>query len=220
MHLVDAQSVLGREGLINEIQALDCYCADETQDTLVLLREQLAPILPEARVFRMKDMAEAREQQRRLMEAQLGKAMPVVLDKASKTQQRNLKELFEKLLPAVILVCGLWIAALSMLNTRDRRQEIGVLRALGKGSEDIALLFLGKAVVIGLIGALIGFVIGGALTIQFGSGLFQLTQDQVGWDVGLLGVAVLLAPAMAALASFIPAMLAVTQDPADTLRHD
>ena len=220
MHLVDAQSVLGREGFINEIQALDCYCADESQDTLVLLREQLAPILPEARVFRMKDMAEAREQQRRLMEAQLGKAMPVVLNKASKTQQRNLKELFKKLLPAVILVCGLWIAALSMLNTRDRRQEIGVLRALGKGSEDIALLFLGKAVVIGLIGALMGFVIGGALTIQFGPGLFQLTQDQVGWDVTLLGVAVVLAPAMAALASFIPAMLAVTQDPADTLRHD
>jgi ABC-type lipoprotein release transport system permease subunit len=32
--------------------------------------------------------------------------------------------------------------------------------------------------------------------------------------------ALLLAPVFAALASFIPAMLAVTQDPADTLRHD
>ena len=30
----------------------------------------------------------------------------------------------------------------------------------------------------------------------------------------------LLAPVFAALASFLPAMLAVTQDPADTLRHD
>ena len=60
MHLADAQSVLKRKGQINEIQALDCYCADESQDTLVLLREQLGPILPGAQVFRMQDMAEAR----------------------------------------------------------------------------------------------------------------------------------------------------------------
>ena len=53
MHLKDAQSVLDRKGLINEIQALDCYCADESQDTLALLRKQLAPILPQAQVFRM-----------------------------------------------------------------------------------------------------------------------------------------------------------------------
>ena len=32
--------------------------------------------------------------------------------------------------------------------------------------------------------------------------------------------ALFLAPVFVALASFIPAMLAVTQDPAETLRHD
>ena len=218
MHLADAQALLGKKGFINEIQALDCYCADENQDTLALLRKQLGPILPEAHVFRMKDMAEAREQQRRLMEAQLGKAMPSVLNKATKSQQRNLNQTFGRLLPAVILVCGLWIAALAMLNTRDRRQEIGVLRALGPGGGRIALLFIGKAVVIGLLGALIGYAIGVALALQFGR--LQFTQDQLGWNLSLLGGALLLAPAFAAVSSFIPAMLAVTQDPADTLRHD
>tara|TARA_B100000959_G_scaffold106667_1_gene112442 strand:+ start:34 stop:534 length:501 start_codon:yes stop_codon:yes gene_type:complete len=166
----------------------------------------------------MKDMAEAREQQRRLMEAQLGKAMPGVLDKATKSQQRNLNQTFGRLLPAVIFVCGLWIAALAMLNTRDRRQEIGVLRALGQGGGRIALLFIGKAVVIGLLGALIGYAIGVGLALQFGR--LQFTQDQLGWNLSLLGGALLLAPAFAAVSSFIPAMLAVTQDPADTLRHD
>jgi hypothetical protein len=218
MHLADAQALLGKEGFINEIQALDCYCADENQDTLALLRKQLGPILPEAHVFRMKDMAEAREQQRRLMEAQLGKAMPSVLNKATKSQQQNLNQTFGRLLPAVILVCGLWIAALAMLNTRDRRQEIGVLRALGQGGGRIALLFIGKAVVIGLLGALIGYAIGVGFALQFGR--LQLTQDQLGWNLSLLGGALLLAPAFAAVSSFIPAMLAVTQDPADTLRHD
>ena len=220
MHLADAQAVLKREGQINEIQALDCYCADETQDTLALLRKQLAPILPEAKVFRMQDMAEAREQQRRLMEAQLGHEMPKVLDVATGKQGRNLGGVFGKLLPLVILVCGVLIAALAMLNTRARSQEIGVLRALGQGGERIALLFIGRAVVIGLLGALMGYAIGGGLTLQYGRELFQLTQDQLGWNLSLLGSALLLAPAFAGVSSFIPAMLAVTQDPADTLRHD
>ena len=220
MHLADAQAVLKREGQINEIQALDCYCADETQDTLKLLREQLAPILPQAKVFRMQDMAEAREQQRRLMEAQLDQAMPKVIVDATDKQSRNLSGVFGKLLPLVILVCGVLIAALAMLNTRARSQEIGVLRALGQGGERIALLFLGRAIVIGVLGALLGFAIGNGLAIQFGRDLFQLTASQLAWENQNLAWALLLAPAFAALASFIPAMLAVTQDPAETLRHD
>ena len=220
MHLSDAQLVLKREGQINEIQALDCYCADETQDTLELLRTQLAPILPEAKVFRMQDMAEAREQQRHLMEAQLGKAMPEVLDKAVDKQGRNLAGVFGRLLPLVILACGGLVALLALLNTRERRPEIGVLRALGQGSERIAVLFLCKAIVIGLIGALLGYVLGNGLAIQFGQDLFQTSAGQPTWKPAYLPMALLLAPAFAALASFIPAMLAVTQDPADTLRQD
>ena len=220
MHLSDAQLVLKREGQINEIQALDCYCADETQDTLELLRNQLAPILPEAKVFRMQDMAEAREQQRHLMEAQLGKAMPEVLDKAVDKQGRNLAGVFGRLLPLVILACGGLVALLALLNTRERRPEIGVLRALGQGSERIAVLFLGKAIVIGFIGALLGYALGNGLAIQFGQDLFQTSAGQTTWKPAYLPMALLLAPTFAALASFIPAMLAVTQDPADTLRHD
>tara|TARA_Y100001968_G_scaffold328727_1_gene376458 strand:- start:3216 stop:4502 length:1287 start_codon:yes stop_codon:yes gene_type:complete len=220
MHLADAQSVLNREGLINEIQALDCYCADESQDTLTLLREQLAPILPKAKVFRMQDMAEAREQQRRLMEAQLGEAMPKVINDAIESQTSNLEKTFTKMLPVMVFLCGLSIAALAMLNTRDRRQEIGIFRALGHGGLHIAILFLGKAVAIGIAGAIIGYVIGGYITLNFGQELFALTKAQLKWEPSLLIEALWLAPAFAALATFIPAMLAVVQDPADTLRHD
>ena len=243
MHLADAQAVLKREGQINEIQALDCYCADETQDTLKLLREQLAPILPEAKVFRMQDMAEAREQQRRLMEAQLGAAIPNVvsnahvkqgqlmktrlgkdvpkqLDDSASKQEQTLAGVFGNLLPLVILLCGGLIAALAMLNTRARSQEIGVLRALGQGSERIAALFLGKAIVFGVLGALIGFVLGNLLAYIFINQPLQLTTAQYLWKSLSLVWALFLAPVFAALASFIPAMLAVTQDPAETLRHD
>ena len=197
MHLKDAQSVLNREGQINEIQALDCYCADETQDTLTLLREQLAPILPEAQVFRMQDMAETREKQRREMERALA-----------------------TLLPVVVIICGLIVAVLAFQNTRARRQEIGVLRALGKGGDSVAVLFLGKAVVLGIVGAVVGFLLG-TLLLKGGVGeLLNISPKLIGWHFENLKWALLLAPVFAALAAFIPAMLAVTQDPADTLRHD
>jgi len=197
MHLEDAQTVLKREGFINEIQALDCYCADETQDTLTLLREQLAPILPEAQVFRMQDMAEAREKQRREMERAL-----------------------ETLLPVVVIICGLIVAVLTFQNTRARRQEIGVLRALGKGGGSVAVLFLGKAIVLGIVGAVGGFVLGTLLLKGWGTETLNISPKLIGWHFENLKWALLLAPVFAALASFIPTMLAVTQDPADTLRHD
>jgi ABC-type lipoprotein release transport system permease subunit len=197
MHLADAQAVLKREGLINEIQALDCYCADETQDTLVLLREQLAPILPEAQVFRMQDMAEAREKQR-----------------------RDIEQTFSTLMPAVIILCGVIVGVLAFVNTRARRQEIGILRALGKGSGQVAALFLGKALLLGVVGAVSGFALGTALLLGWGNEVLQISPKLISWDFNNLKWALLLAPVFAALASFIPAMLAVTHDPADTLRHD
>jgi len=197
MHLADAQAVLKREGKINEIQALDCYCADETQDTLALLREQLGPILPQAQVFRMQDMAEAREKQR-----------------------RDIEWTFSTLMPAIVFFCGIIVGVLAFVNTRARREEIGILRALGKGSGSVAALFLGKALLLGVAGAVCGFTLGTALLLEWGQELLKISPKLIGWDMNNLEWALLLAPVFAALASFIPAMLAVTHDPAETLRHD
>ena len=197
MHLADAQAVLKREGQINEIQALDCYCADETQDTLALLREQLGPILPQAQVFRMQDMAEAREKQR-----------------------RDIEWTFSTLMPAIIFFCGIIVGVLAFVNTRARREEIGILRALGKGSGSIAALFLGKALLLGVAGAVCGFTLGTALLLEWGQELLKISPKLIGWDMNTLEWALWLAPGFAALASFIPTMLAVTHDPAETLRHD
>ena len=197
MHLADAQAVLQRKGLINEIQALDCYCADESQDTLALLRKQLQPILPEAQVFRMQDMAEAREKQR-----------------------RDIEWTYSTLMPAIVMICGVIIGLLAFLNTRARQQEIGILRALGKGSFTVAALFLGKALILGIFGAACGFGLGTALLLGWGQELLKISPKLIGWDLANLKWALFLAPVFSALATFIPAMLAVTQDPADTLRHD
>ncbi len=197
MHLADAQEILGLDGKINEIQALDCYCRNPDLDTLTVLRNQLADVLPEAKVIKMQAIAMAREKQRTMMD-----------------------DYFALIMPLVVIACGILIGALAMLNTRDRREEIGVLRALGYGTPQILTLFLGKAVLLGLIGAGIGFAVGTQWSLHYGPDIFKLTVKNLKPMYSLLYWSFLFAPLFAAVSSFIPAMLAVAQDPAETLRPD
>lgn len=195
-HLHDVQNLLNMQGRINEIKALECLCRDSEKDTFTLLKEQLERILPEARVVRISAIAEAREKQRIMVE-----------------------KYFAFILPFVLIVCGAWIGVLAMMNVRERQYEIGIMRALGYGSGKIATLFLGKAIVIGLIGAAVGFAVGTGLALKFGPDIFEVTARAIKPLYGLLGWSLVAAPAFTALASFIPTMIAVTQDPADTLRE-
>ena len=196
-HLSDAQTILGLEKRINEIKALDCYCRIPGVDPLVMLREQIAEKFPEVKLFQVRPIAEARQKQRAMLE-----------------------QYFSWIMPIVVIACGVWIGALAMLNTRDRREEIGVLRALGYGSGKIATLFLGKAILIGFIGAIVGYWIGTWLAMQVAPTLFEATSKSVKPQTIILFISMVLAPAFAAISSFIPSMVAVSQDPADVLRQD
>ncbi|MEW6233829.1 MAG: FtsX-like permease family protein [Candidatus Omnitrophota bacterium] len=197
VHLTDAQKLLRKEGLINEIQALDCKCIIPNVDPLTVLREQLSQSLPDAKVIQISHIAKARTEQREMTD-----------------------KYFALIMPLAAIVCAIWIGALAMLNVRERRREIGVLRALGYGSGRIAFLFLGKAALIGLIGAAIGFVIGTGLALKAGPQIFKVTAKNIAPIYSLLYWSLLAAPLFAAVSSFIPAAVAVTQDPADVLREE
>jgi putative ABC transport system permease protein len=107
------------------------------------------------------------------------------------------------------------------MNVRDRRPEIGLLRALGYNTARVMLLFLGKALLVGLLGAVAGFVVGTELGLQFGPGVFELTaKAMLRPDFSLLTRAAILAPLFAMVASFVPAVVAVTYDPATMLREE
>jgi hypothetical protein len=66
----------------------------------------------------------------------------------------------------------------------------------------------------------LGFVGGTAIALRFAPELFPETSQSVHADFRLLIWALVLAPTFAALASFLPAMIAVTQDPAVTLQEN
>ncbi|RKY85646.1 hypothetical protein DRQ09_07015 [candidate division KSB1 bacterium] len=198
-HLNDVQNLLGMKGKINEIKAIHCLCnmKDKNADSLVEVRSQLEKILPDTKVILMHSIAEAREKQRFMAEKYFGFIMPVVL-----------------------VVCMLWIGVLALINVRERRQEIGIMRALGYSSDKIAFLFLGKAVLIGLTGAVIGFIIGTGLSMKFGPDIFKVTASMIKPVTKLLYQSVIVSPIFCAVSFFIPAMIAVTQDPADILREE
>jgi len=195
-HLEDVQRVLHMEGRINEIQALECLCRDPNVDSLDILRAELAKILPDAKVLMMRDMAKVRERQRITNEKYFALTMQFVL-----------------------LVCAVWIGVLAFLNVRERRMEIGVLRALGYGSFPIGLLVVLKGLFLGLIGALAGFAAASVAVLALGPQIFQVTAGSIQVEWPLLWNALVLAPVLAACCSLVPAVYAATQDPAETLRE-
>ena len=196
--LEEIQKILGMEGRVNEIRALNCLCLTTGhEDPLLILREQLEQVLPESRIIMDKNIAMARERQRLMFE-----------------------KYFAFIIPFVVITCAIWIAAMILINVRDRKQEIGILRALGYGGGYIATLFLGKAVLFGLLGAILGFFIGSALSLIYGPDIFLVTASSVKPIYSLLGWSVLAATVFSVTSALLPTLIAITQDPAQTLRGE
>lgn len=196
-NLADVQRLLNLEGRINEIQALECLCRDPNIDSIDVLRAELEQIMPEAKVIKIRDLAETRKKQRLTTESHLAFALNIV-----------------------VLACAAMVGALALLNVRERRCEIGVLRALGYGSPAVGLLFVGRALVLGVIGAVAGYALGSWLALHYGPRIFAVTARSIVADPWLLYAALVATPLLAAACSIFPVSLAVLQDPARTLREE
>ena len=240
MHLSDAQALLAKpdriEKPINLILALDCRCAEAD---LPLIRKQLADALPETHVIRDRSKAAARANQRAMVKQQHDQI--VALHRRDLEQRQNtlaetearrakiqqgMETLAGVMTWLVVLGSAVWVGLLAWSNVRERVTEIGVLRALGKSSTRIAALFLGKAIILGLLGAATGFSLGAGLgyaigtdaTQSFGFRPLYAAADHFTFPYDLLVFALVGAPLLSAMASYLPTLFAVTQDPAVVLR--
>ena len=191
------QQLVKMEGRINEIMALNCMCSTEGDDPLGVLREELESILPEAKVIMNKTIAVSRERQRKMMDSY-----------------------FEVIVPIVMVICALWIGSMATINVLQRRNEIGLMRAIGFGSYKISVLFFNRAIIMGILGAIIGFGIGTWMSLSFGPEVFKVTSKSIKPIYTLLAWALLLAPLYAMLSSFVPIMHAVSQSPAQILKEE
>jgi putative ABC transport system permease protein len=111
-------------------------------------------------------------------------------------------------------VGGLGIANVMLMAVLERRAEIGLRRALGATRPAIAGQFLVEAVLLALLGGVLGVIAGTTIAATYA--------DSQGWPivVSLVGVAVgvLATVAIGAVAGLYPALRAAIVPPTDALR--
>ncbi|MCT4643763.1 MAG: FtsX-like permease family protein, partial [Carboxylicivirga sp.] len=191
------QKLLKMEGRINEIMALNCMCSTKDDDPLEALRTQLNKVLPGTKVIMNRTIAVARERQRKMVDAY-----------------------FAWILPIVIIICALWVGAMTLFNTNHRYHEIGTMRAIGLTSSRIMLLFFQRSILAGLVGAIIGFGLGSFLALQYGPDIFKVTAKAIKPLYDLLWWSLLVAPVFSMLAALLPIVHATGLQPANVLKEE
>jgi len=235
INLKSMQEMLGMTGQINMIQGLECNCA--TIDRLAEIQKDISSVLGDkVQVIEIATEAIARAKARTEVETQ-GKARLAAIhqqannerlkiradgaatiarirDDASATLGR-LQALSAIVLPLMIVVACVMVGLLALINVRERRVEIGILRALGTRSKQIFTLFVARSALVGLAGAAVGYALGVlAVAAWAGAGNAPLWVPEM-----LLGL-VVVGPILAVLAGWLPAMWAANEDPAVVLRDN
>lgn len=245
--LAQAQKLLGMENLIHAILALECECAG---DRISQIRAEIQQILPGTQVVERYSQAltraeargrakQAAEQALQQAQAAGAAALQQEADNRAALEQRH-RDLAAMLVPLVILSAAVWVGLLAFGNVRQRTVEIGILRAIGLRARQIQAVFLSKAVLIGLLGAIVGCgagLLAGGLLADAAAGDSVLAASVSSADAdtttasvpriiltdSLLAVllsALVLAPVLSVIASWLPAMLAASRDPALVLQAE
>ncbi len=115
-----------------------------------------------------------------------------------------------------LFVGGIGIMNIMLVSVTERTREIGLRQSLGATPADIRWQFLTEALMLGLVGGLIGAAVGVG-----GSWLFGVVSDMRTVMVpGSIFLAFGSAAAVGAFFGFYPANRAAQLDPIDALRHE
>lgn len=134
----------------------------------------------------------------------------------------------------ITLLSAFSITAVMYTVTVQKRQEIGVMKALGARPSQIVRVFLYQGVIVGIAGSLLGLGLGllaleyrqGILTLLRGIGIDAFPAGFHGMDElpariipEHLGVICVVAVILCLIAALVPALMAAFRDPAKSLRN-
>lgn len=115
-----------------------------------------------------------------------------------------------------LVVGGIGIMNIMLVTVTERTREIGLLKAIGAKRRDILLQFLIEAVVVTLVGGIIGILLGVSVTFV-ATQLLSVPFVISAWSVGLaLGVSM----TVGVLFGWYPANQAAKLQPIDALRYE
>jgi putative ABC transport system permease protein len=116
-----------------------------------------------------------------------------------------------------LFVGGIGIANIMLVSVRERTREIGVRRAVGAKRRHIMLQFLLEAVVISLVGGLMGLALGASLIGLLG---WLVPTLPLRLSADIIGIAVGFSALVGVLSGVMPAQLAANLDPVEALRYE
>jgi putative ABC transport system permease protein len=187
-HLHTVQDLSGKGPVINAIEVVGC--CQEISNGLV---EKINRLLPDAKVVTITQIADAQLKINRMMS--------------------NLSLMF---LVIIVFVGGASIANYMYANVFERRREIGTLMALGADSRLVLKVFLLKALLLGVVGGVGGFVLGTIAAMILGPRLAGVPV----LPMPLLGLAAVgISVGLTLAASYFPARRAARLDPCATFQE-
>ncbi len=188
--LHEIQGVLGKEGKISLVE-ISAFCRGCPISEMTM---QIAEKFPDARVTALKQAVMA------------------------KMQSIEMIKSFSYGIAILIIFIGSLLVFVTMMGSvNERTREIGIFRAIGFRRGHVMQIILLEALLVGLVGGLLGFLIGNglawtAIPFVIKDGTFA------GMDMSLGGVSILLAVSLSLLASLYPALKASRLDPSRALR--
>jgi putative ABC transport system permease protein len=116
-----------------------------------------------------------------------------------------------------LLVGGIGVMNIMLISVTERTQEIGVRKAIGARRADVRLQFLFEAVVLTLVGGIIGVLIGAAVSI-----LVRTLVPSIPSSLSYLWVSIgfIISVSVGLFFGYYPANLAANLDPIDCLRYE
>jgi putative ABC transport system permease protein len=183
------QKASGREGLVSsvDIRALCNACPVET------IADGINKDIPGVRAVAVKQIAAT----------EMG-----MMEKMSK---------FMLTLAGITLAVGLFgVVNTMMASVNERIKDIGIMRAVGASRSQIVKVFIYEAIIIGIIGGVLGYVVGTLLAYIAGPLVFEGTT--VAFVPQYFALALVLAIAVAVVATVYPAIRATQIKVADSFR--
>jgi putative ABC transport system permease protein len=138
------------------------------------------------------------------------------ISSAVSSSTKTLTRLMAAIAAISLVVGGIGVANVMLVTVRERTREIGVRRAVGARRRDVVVQFLIYAIVISVIGGVLGLGVGIAGAYIGGS---ALSVSPV-FSATTVGLALAVAAAVGILAGIGPAVQAASVEPTTALRYE
>ena len=188
--LAASQKLLGKEGKLSMVE-ISAFCQGCPISEMTL---QIAEKFPNAKVTAMKQAV------------------------MSKMQSIDMFKSFSLGVSIIVILIGSLLVLVTMMGSvNERTREIGIFRAIGFRRGHVMQIILLEAMLLGVIGGILGFGIGNLIAYTI-IPLVMKDGAFAGINANLGLVSILMAVALSLLASLYPAFKASNMDPSEALR--